>query len=97
MWIWNSNQAIEGFIGLGAKDVTIETSIDGETWTTLEGTPPFAQATGLPDYTHNTTIDFMGAAAQYVRLTINSVYGFLPQVSLSEVRFYYTSSDMDTN
>ena len=26
MWVWNSNQAIEPFVGFGAKDVTIETS-----------------------------------------------------------------------
>jgi len=31
MWAWNSNQAIESNIGLGAKDVTVETSKDGQT------------------------------------------------------------------
>ena len=31
--VWNSNQTIEGFLGFGAKDVKIEYSTDGTTWT----------------------------------------------------------------
>ncbi|MCH8193505.1 MAG: hypothetical protein IIA65_05760, partial [Planctomycetes bacterium] len=65
LWIWNSNQAIEAFVGFGAKDVVIEHSLDGETWTVLEGVGPLAQATGTPDYAHNNTIDFGGATAQH--------------------------------
>ena len=42
--VWNSNQIIEAFIGFGAKDVTIEYSVDGATWTTLAGVPQFARA-----------------------------------------------------
>jgi len=30
LWIWNSNQTIEPFIGFGAKDVVIEHSLDPE-------------------------------------------------------------------
>jgi len=89
MWVWNSNQLIEGFVGLGAKDVSIEVSTNGTDWTLLEGTPPFAQAPGKAGYAHNTTIDLGGALAQYVRLTINAGYGMLPQSGLSEVRFLY--------
>ena len=89
MWVWNSNQAIESFVGLGAKDVTIEISINGMDWTQLEDVPPFAQAPGLSGYAHNTTIDMGGAVAKYVRLTINAGYGMLPQNGLSEVRFLY--------
>ena len=37
MWVWNSNQAVEAIVGFGAKDVTIETSMDGTTWTALDG------------------------------------------------------------
>ena len=37
------------FIGFGAKNVTIEYSADGATWTTLAGVPEFAQATGSAD------------------------------------------------
>ena len=88
LWIWNSNQSIEPFIGFGAKDVVIEHSLDGENWAVLEGVGPLAQASGRADYAHNSTIDFGGAVAQHVRLTINSVQGFAPQASLSEVRFF---------
>ena len=46
MWVWNSNQMIESFVGFGAKTVTIEYSVDGVTWTALAGVPEFAQAPG---------------------------------------------------
>ena len=29
LWVWNSNQLIEAFVGFGAKNVTIEYSLDG--------------------------------------------------------------------
>ncbi|MCH8193871.1 MAG: hypothetical protein IIA65_07630, partial [Planctomycetes bacterium] len=45
LWIWNSNQLIEAFVGFGAKDVVIEHSRDGENWTVLDGVGPVAQAT----------------------------------------------------
>jgi len=89
MWVWNSNQLIEAFMGFGAKDVTIEYSTDGETWTTLEGVPEFTRATGTPTYTANTTVDFGGAAAKFVKLTVNANWGGVaPQTGLSEVRFF---------
>ena len=89
MRVWNSNQMIEAFVGLGAKDVTIETSLDGAAWTVLENTAQFAQATGTPSYTANTVIDFGGAMARFVRITINAGWGMVPQNGLSEVRFFY--------
>ena len=89
LWIWNSNQLIETFVGFGAKDVVIEHSLDGENWTVLDGVGPLAQAPGTADYAHNTTIDFGGAVARHVRMTVNSVQGIAPQASLSEVRFFY--------
>ncbi|MCH8218596.1 MAG: discoidin domain-containing protein [Planctomycetes bacterium] len=89
LWIWNSNQLIEAFVGFGGKDVVIEHSLDGANWTVLDGVGPLAQAPGSEGYAHNNTIDFGGATAQHVRVTINSVQGIAPQASLSEVRFYY--------
>lgn len=92
MLVWNSNQGIEALLGFGAKDVVIETSVDGENWTVLEGMDMFNQATGIPGDQANTTVAFNGTLAQYVRVTINSNYnasGFIQQVSLSEVRFSY--------
>jgi len=88
LWVWNSNQIIEAFMGLSAKDVVIETSIDGTDSVQLADVAPFAQATGSPDYTANTVVDFAGTLAKFVKLTINSGYGFMPQYGLSEVRFF---------
>jgi hypothetical protein len=88
MWVWNSNQLIEPFIGFGAKTVTIEYSLDGSAWTKLDDAPEFAQATGAATYTHNTTVPFGGVVAKYVRLTIDSLWGGLTQSGLSEVRFF---------
>jgi len=87
--IWNSNQLIETFLGLGAKDVLIEHSLDGDTWIALEEASLFNQATGKADYTANTTIDFAGVMAQYVRITVNAGWGMLPQYGISELRFMY--------
>jgi hypothetical protein len=87
MWVWNSNQLIEGFVGLGAKDVTVEVSNNGTDWTLLEGTPQFAQAPGRPGYAHNTTVDLGAVMAKYVKLIVKAGYGMLPQHGLSELRF----------
>ena len=89
MWVWNSNQSMEMTFGFGAKSVTVEYSTDAETWTAL-GDFEFAQASGDATYTANTMIDFAGATAQYVRLTIHSNWrDLVPQYGLSEVRFHY--------
>ena len=89
MLVWNQNQLIEAFVGLGAKDVVVEHSLDGNEWTVLEGATQFAQAPGSAGYEANTTIDFAGATAQFVRITINTGWGFMPQFGLSEVRFLF--------
>ena len=91
LWIWNSNQSFEAFIGLkfGAKDVVIEHSLDGATWAVLEGVGPLAKAPGAEGYAHNNTIDFGGAVAQHVRVTVNTAHHpVAPVTSLSEVRFF---------
>ena len=89
LWVWNSNQAIESFIGFGARDVTVEYSLDGVEWSTL-GDVEFAQAPGNVGYTPNTTVDMAGVQAKFVRLTIASNWkGIVQQVGLSEVRFFY--------
>jgi hypothetical protein len=88
--VWNSNQLIETFLGFGARDVTIECSADGQTWTPVEGVPEFAKATASHTYQANTTVDLGGALAQFVKLTINTNWGGVaPQTGLSEVRFFY--------
>ncbi len=88
--VWNSNQLIENFLGFGAKKVTIETSVDGTTWTALANVPEFARATGLAGYAANTTVSFGGVEAKYVKLTIETNWGGMaPQTGLAEVRFSY--------
>ncbi|HSW00209.1 MAG TPA: discoidin domain-containing protein [Sedimentisphaerales bacterium] len=90
MLVWNSNQIIEGFVGFGAKNVMVEYSVDGENWTALEGVPEFAQAPGSPSYTANTTVDFGGVSAKFVKLTIDTNWGGVAaQASLAEVRILY--------
>jgi hypothetical protein len=88
LWVWNSNQLIEGGMGFGAKTVTIEYSVDGSTWTALAGVPEFARATALEGYAHNTTVAFGGVLAKYVKLNITAGWGTTPLAGLSEVRFF---------
>ena len=91
LWVWNSNSELESIMGFGAKDVVIEYSLDGETWTALENVPEFAQGTGKTTYTANTIVDLGEVLAKHVRLTVNDNWGTMsPIVSLSEVRFFYT-------
>ncbi len=88
MLVWNYNVQFELMLGFGLKDVTVEYSENGTDWTVL-GDVQFNQATATAAYTANTTVDFGGVAAKYVRLTVNSGYGMLGQYGLSEVRFLY--------
>ena len=88
MLVWNSNQALESIVGYGARDVAIEYSADGSSWTTLS-TVELAQAPGEPTYAPE-MIDLGSVAAKYVKLTINSNWGgLLAQYGLTEVRFLH--------
>jgi hypothetical protein len=89
MWVWNSNQSIESFVGFGAKDVTVETSVDGIDWTPLAGPIQFNQGTGQEEYTANTVVEFSQALAKFVRITVHAGWGEMSQTGLSEVRFFY--------
>jgi hypothetical protein len=86
--VWNYNVIFELMLGFGFKDVTIEHSEDGESWTAF-GDVRFAQATAKTTYTANTTVDLSGVAARFVRLTANSAWGATGQFGLSEVRFLF--------
>jgi len=89
LWVWNSNQLVESLIGLGAKSVRIEYSVDGQTWTPLDNVPEFARADGTPTYEANTKVAFGGVMAKFVKLWIDSNWGgVVAQTGLSEVRFY---------
>ena len=90
MWVWNHNTPLEPVLGFGLKDVTIEYSANGTDWTVLADVTEFARAPGQNDYAYNTTVDFGGTLANYVKLTANSNWGgLMPQYGLSEVRFFY--------
>jgi hypothetical protein len=89
MWVWNYNQTVEPLVGFGMKDVGIEYSADGVTWTPLAPSTQFARAPGAAGYAHNTTIACGGVPAQFVRITAQSSWGGGSQFGLSEVRFFY--------
>jgi hypothetical protein len=93
MLVWNSNQNIESFIGFGVKEAVIETSVDGNVWTQVEGVPAFARAPGQDAYEANTTVDLSGIVARYVKISPQSAYGFTGQNGLSEVRFLAIPND----
>ena len=89
MQVWNYNVVFEPVLGFGFKDVTIEHSTDGTTWTLLKEAQ-FARAPGLDNYAANTIVSFGGVSAKFVRLTPKSNWGgILQQFGLSEVRFSY--------
>jgi len=90
LWVWNHNSEFEPILGYGFKDVTIEYSADGTTWTLLKEAQ-FAQATAMAGYAHNTTLKLDGVMARYVRLTAKSNWSMvgIKQYGLSEVRFFY--------
>lgn len=89
MFVWNGNAAGEEVLGLGVKDVTLETSLDGATWT-ARGDFVLPQATGQDGLAAGPPLDLAGVPAQFIRLSIHSNWkGLLVQYSLSEVRFSY--------
>ncbi len=88
MLVWNYNSMFELVLGFGLKSVTIEYSENGADWTAL-GDFEFARATAKATYTANTTVDFGGVPARFVRLNVNSGYGMMGQFGLSEVRFLF--------
>jgi|GEM_PF-190187 len=90
MQVWNHNTATEPLIGFGIKEATVEYSVDGMEWTSVGEVHEFVRAPGKASYAVNTTIDFGGAAARYVRITALSNWGgVLQQYGLSEVLFSY--------
>jgi len=88
MYVWNHNFEFESLLGLGAKDVTVEYSVDGTDWAVL-GDVELAQAPGAADYVYNSVISLEGVAAKFVRLVIRSAWGISNEVGLSEIRVTY--------
>ncbi|MEN6425741.1 MAG: LamG-like jellyroll fold domain-containing protein [Phycisphaerales bacterium] len=89
MRVWNYNTAVEGILGAGCKEVTVEYSTNGSDWAILSDAVTFNQAPGAAEYAYNTTVDFQGVAAGHVRLTLKSNWGgIVTQCGLSEVQFF---------
>ena len=93
MVVWNHNSDSELTLGYGIRQARIETSVDGETWTELDGLQTFNQAPGTPGYAANTTVSLGGVIAQAVRITALSNWSSWPEIftqkGLSEVQFSY--------
>ena len=89
LWVWNANSQLETYMGFGARNVMVEYSTDGQTWTQLPDVPSFAQGTGLTTYTAGTVVDFGGVSAKHVKLTVTATWGSPMAASLSEVRFFH--------
>ncbi len=86
--VWNHNTQTEAILGFGLKEALIEYSAGGETWSEL-GTVELPQATGANDYT-GIDVPLEGIVAGHVKITGLSNHSMLglPQMGLSEVRFY---------
>ncbi len=89
MKIWNNNQGVEPLFGVGAKNITIETSLDGVDWNTA-AEMELARAPGSTDYEGAAPIDMNGVAVQAVRVNIHDNWGgIIAQAGLSEVQLMY--------
>jgi hypothetical protein len=88
VWIWNYNQPLERFVGFGFKDVLIEVSLDGNTWSTWIENTQIDQADGLNHAEVSTIVDLGGVLARFVRITALSNWKDAEIFGLSEVRFY---------
>jgi len=86
--VWNYNNVVESIVGFGARNVTIEYSLDGAAWAAIEDVPEFVRAPGAAICTADTVVDLGGVMAKYVKLTIDQTWGGRTQTGLSEVRFY---------
>ncbi|MHC4301997.1 MAG: LamG-like jellyroll fold domain-containing protein, partial [Planctomycetota bacterium] len=75
MLVWNYNSMLEPFVGLGARDVTIETSTNGSDWAALDDGHQFTKAPGTVGYSANTVVDLGDVPLKGVRLSIASNWG----------------------
>jgi len=87
IWNYNGNSILALY---GIKEVTIEYSADGVTWTQAN-VSELTQAPGAADYAANTTVPFDGEEVKYVKVTANNNWvggaGMFNKYGLSEVRF----------
>jgi len=92
LWVWNYNgEGLNTIYGL--KEVTIEHSLDGISWTQLDDVPGFSRAPGTDDQAPDTKVDLGGIVVRHIKITVHSNWSGglmgLDQYGLSEVRFLY--------
>jgi len=81
--IWNYN--VSNATNLGANNIIIDYSMDGNTWSTL-GTFPLNQASGNNNYSGFNGPNFNGVIAQYVLITFQSNFAGTNCIGISEVQ-----------
>ncbi len=91
MWIWNhdgmDNTSGDNEYNIAVQDIKVEYSTNGTSYTTLD---TYTLPHGDPEGWHDTEIDFGGASAKYVKITLLSNYGSTTWgYKLREIRFYY--------
>ncbi|MEL6635401.1 MAG: fibronectin type III domain-containing protein [Bacteroidota bacterium] len=82
--VWNSNEL--GATGVGFKNVVVDYSEDGQSWTEL-GAFLFPQGTGQARYGGFEGFDFGGMGARYVLITAIDNWGDASCYGLAEVKF----------
>ena len=81
-WNWNNNNLV------GIKDVTVQSSTNGTTWTTIAGAPTqFAIAANAPQSPEQ--FSFSPVTASFVRFVVSSNWGG-SFAGFSEVQFHGT-------
>lgn len=91
MWVWNYNDVT--YAGRGFKNVAVDYSVDGTTWSRLGGGDTYLQfaiAPGTDGYECNNIISFNGLVVKKVLLTArfaDGLYGDPSNGGLSEVQF----------
>ena len=91
MWIWNMNEG-GGWSIMGVKDATLQTSLDGNSWSTF-GAIQIPKASGSASEPANLQLDMNDTLARFVLLTTangaNANWGHpTTEAGLAEVRFY---------
>lgn len=84
MHVWNANEL--GETDRGFREVIIDYSLDGQSWTEL-GSYEWSEGSGYNSYVGETGPDFDQVQARYVLITAQSNWGDPSCYGLSEVKF----------
>ncbi|MEN6384798.1 MAG: LamG-like jellyroll fold domain-containing protein [Phycisphaerales bacterium] len=90
MWVWNYNSQTSR----GMRNVTIEYSTNGTSWSTLTSNYEIPQASGSETQPPSAKVGFNGTSAKFVKITANVTngnWGDNTYFGLGEVRFFVKS------